>query len=165
MDILLWSVVEFKNKIEALTGMDPFANGSTAAGVTMSNYLANYLPENAILVNKDYTENINNFSTESLKWIRYIEKMKNIKIKSAYGCREAEININKKYLKVDGYDKKNNIVYQFHGCYCHGYQKCYKQDDLNKEKNKLMMDLYNNTIETSKNIKTDGYKLIEIWQF
>ena len=56
-------------------------------------------------VNKDYTENINNFSIELLKWIRYIEKMKNIKIKSAYGGREAEIKINKKYLKVDGYVK------------------------------------------------------------
>ena len=28
-------------------------------------------------------------------------------------------------------------------------EKCYKSDDLNKEKNKLMIDLYNETIETS----------------
>ena len=68
--------------------------------------------------------------------------MKNIKIKSAFGGREKELKMNKKYLKVDGYDEKNNIVYQFHGFYYHGYQKCYKQDDLNKEKNKLMIDIY-----------------------
>ena len=82
-----------------------------------------------------------------------MEKIKNIKIKSAYGSREAEIKINKKYLKVDGYDENNNTVYQFHGCFWHGSQKCYKRNDLNKEKNKLMIDLYNNTIEASKNIK------------
>ena len=92
-----------------------------------------------------------------------MEKIKNIKIKSAFGGREKELKINKKYLKVDGYDEKNNTVYQFHGCYWHGCQKCYKKDDLNKEKNKLMIDLYNNTIETSKNIKNNGYKLIEIF--
>ena len=45
VDILLWSVVEFKNKIKALTKMDPFVNGSTTAWVTMSNYLDNYLPK------------------------------------------------------------------------------------------------------------------------
>ena len=56
------------------------------------------------------------------------------------------------------------MVYQFHGCYWHGCQKCYKPDDLNKEKNKLMIDLYNETNEISNKLKNAGYVLEEFWE-
>ena len=112
------------------------------------------MPKDNICINKEYVENQNNYSAISLQWITYLEKLNNKVIQSAFRGRESEIKIinvdNKEELiKVDGYDSKNNIAYQFHGCYWHGCQKCYKPDDLNKEKNKLMIDLYNKTLETS----------------
>ena len=67
-------------------------------------------------------------------------------------------------MKVDGFEEDKNMVYQFHGCYWHGCQKCYKPDDLNKEKNKLMIDLYNETNEISNKLKNTGYVLEEFWE-
>ena len=41
-----------------------------------------------------------------------------------------KINNKKQNLKVDVYDVKNKIVYQFQGCYYHGCPRCYKPDDI-----------------------------------
>ena len=77
----------------------------------MNNYLGNYLKNNTIMVNKKYTENKNNYSVKSLKWIKYLEEVNNKKIISAFDGLEEEIKIitkidNKKQnLKVDGYDE------------------------------------------------------------
>ena len=114
----------------------------------MNNYLGNYLKNDTITVNKRYTENRNNYSVKSLKWIKYLEEVNNKKIISAFEGLEEElkitsiINNKKQNLKVDGYDVKNKIVYQFQGCYYHGCPKCYKPDDINTENNTLMKDLY-----------------------
>ena len=94
------------------------------------------MPKDKIGINKDYVENKNNYSSISLQWITYWEKLNNSVIQSAFRGREAEIIINREkkteYLKVDGFNEAKNMVYQFHGCYWHGCQKCYKSDDLNK---------------------------------
>ena len=68
VDILLWSVVEFRNKILSMEGFDTFINSTTAASLSMNNYLGNYFEEDTIMVNKRYTENKNNYSVKSLKW-------------------------------------------------------------------------------------------------
>ena len=117
VDILLWAVVKFRNKILSMEGFDPFVNSTTAASLAMNNYLGNYLKNNKIMVNKNYTENKNNYSVKSLKWLTYLEELNNKKIISAFHGLEQEIKIIDKinnkmqYLKVDGYDRAYKIVY------------------------------------------------------
>ena len=90
------------------------------------------MPKNTICVNKDYSENKNNYSLKSLQWITYLEKLHNTVIQSAFGGKEVTINIDDDIYKVDGYDKGNKIIYEFHGCYYHGCQKCYCPTDKKK---------------------------------
>ena len=33
---------------------------------------------------------------------------------------------------VDGYDKKSNTVYQFHGCYWHNHEACFTSGTYNR---------------------------------
>ena len=62
--------------------------------------------------------------------------------------------------KVDGL--YHNTVFQFHGCYHHGCQKCYKDLDVNKLKGKYMNDLRTKTEQNDQKIKDAGYQLVTI---
>ena len=99
-----------------LADCDPFRY-LTIAGVCQNIYLAKNMPKNTICVNKDYSENKNNCSLKSLQWITYLEKLHNTFIQSAFSGKEVTINISNDIYKVDDYDKENNIIYEFHGCY------------------------------------------------
>ena len=76
------------------------------------------MPENSISINKNYHEVDNNFSTESLIWIHYLEKLNNCVVQSALNGKEKIINFGKKdNIKVDGFISETNTVLQFHGCW------------------------------------------------
>ena len=123
------------------------------------------MPEKSVSINKNYHEVDNNFSTESLIWIHYLEKLNNCVIQSALNGREKMINFGKNdNIKVDGFISETNTVLQFHGCYWHGCPKCYKSDDINNDRKCTMGELNNKTIEISNKIKKAGYKLIEIYE-
>jgi hypothetical protein len=66
--------------------------------------------------------------------------------------------------KVDGYDKKTNTVYEFHGCIWHGCPRCYKPDYVNPINHKTASDLYSKTTERALAIRNAGYNLIEMWE-
>ena len=66
--------------------------------------------------------------------------------------------------KVDGYNHKTNTIYEFHGCFWHGCQKCYKSDYVNPINYTKASDLYYKTIERSLAIRNAGYNLVEIWK-
>ena len=123
------------------------------------------MPEKSISINKNYHEVDNNFSTESLIWIHYYEKMHNCKVQSALNGMEKMINFAKNdNIKVDGFISETNTVLQFHGCYWHGCPKCYKSDDINNDRKCTMGELNNKTIEISNKIKNAGYNLIEMYE-
>jgi len=166
--VLVKAVASFRKICMDLENIDPFQY-STTASIAQSVYLANHMPKDMITVNKKYVEDEANYSIKSLKWITYLENLNNVKIQSAFNGLEAEITLfeNDKLcekIKVDGYDSKNNTVYQFQGCYFHGCQKCYKADDYNKDRNIKMIDLYNKTIATNNKIINSKYTLVELWE-
>ena len=57
------------------------------------------------------------YSKESIQWLDYIMKTKKVRIKHAKNGEEHRIE----NCLVDGYDKENNTVYEFHCCYWHGH--------------------------------------------
>lgn len=83
-------------------------------------------------------------------------------------CREKKINIpysNKKYMKVDGFDKSTNTVYEFLGDFWHGNPKMY---DLHKTfiggSPLTLMDKY---LETKCKLETlikAGHKVKFVWE-
>jgi hypothetical protein len=67
--------------------------------------------------------------------------------------------------KVDGFDEKTTIAYQYHGCFWHGCLRCHNRDSINNKSKTTMEDLYEQTIERSQQIKKAGYNLIEMWEY
>lgn len=89
-----------------------------------------------------------------------------------YARGEYEIKNGKKTIKVDGYCKETNTIYEFHGCFYHGdlrkgckLSRNWKADDYHAiRKDKTYGELYNETLERDKLLKELGYNLIVIWE-
>jgi hypothetical protein len=98
----------------------------------------------------------NNVSKMELKWIK---SFNNSDIEQQYN-----ITIDNKKYKFDGYDLKENTIYEFYGDYWHGNPKVYKSDEINKKCNISFGDLYKKTIEKENKLKSLGYNFISIWE-
>ena len=85
------------------------------------------------------------YSKESIQWLHYVMKTKNIKIKHAENGGEHRIE----NFLVDGYDEENNTVYEYHGCYWHGHFCTSSYDEEKWQK----------TLERDQEIRDAGYTL------
>ena len=90
------------------------------------------------------------YSKQSIHWLEYVMRTKNVNIQHAE-TPLGEYRIDN--YRVDGYDAENNTVYEFHGCYHHGHF-CHSKW-YNKEK-------WEKTIQRDQTISNAGYNLITI---
>ncbi len=97
---------------------------------------------------------ISTISKNEIKLLDYIE------IPNTTETRQVRI-LNK---KVDGYDPKSNIIYEFLGDYWHGNPKLYKSTDINKRTGTTFGELYNNTFDRFQLFKDNGYIIKYIWE-
>jgi hypothetical protein len=105
---------------------------------------------------------ISNYSEESIKWLNYISKKNNIYIEHAKN--KGEYVIPDTRLRVDGYDRENNTVYEYYGCFFHGCLMCFDIDGKNARSGKLYKQLLDDTIKREKIIKEKGHNLVSIWE-
>lgn len=75
---------------------------------------------------------------------------------------DRQINIGK-YI-VDGFDKENNIIYEFNGDFWHGNPKVFKSDEVNNVIGKTFGELYEDTLMKEDYLIKMGYKVISIWE-
>lgn len=96
----------------------------------------------------------------SIEWLEYIANKEGIKIQHAKNDGEFKIpgtNINSNALmKADGYCKKTNTIYEFHGCYWHACPIC-KINNTDPAK-------YHKTIVKENLIRSLGFNLVTIWE-
>lgn len=79
-------------------------------------------------------------------------------------CRQKNIYIDGKRLKVDAYVPETNTVYEFWGDFWHGNPKRYKQDQMNIVTKCTFGELFNKTQERIRLIISAQYNLIEKWE-
>lgn len=103
------------------------------------------------------------FSKVANEWLEYLMKTQNINIQ--YANNGGEFTIPSTNIKVDGFCKDKNTIYEFYGDFFHGNPMVYSSTFLNKLLNKTAEELYNRTINKEKIIKQYGYNLITIWEF
>lgn len=104
------------------------------------------------------------YSKKQIEWLNYVMETENINIDHAENGGEFVIGIGKRKLKVDGFCKKTNTIYQFHGSFFHGDANIYPSDFLNTKLDKTMGELYNTTIKNEEYIKSLGYNLVIMWE-
>jgi G:T-mismatch repair DNA endonuclease (very short patch repair protein) len=160
VDILRRGCTELRRLFMEITPIDPFQY-ITNAGVCMADFRYEFIPEKTIAIHKEIPSD--NYSIKSIKWLKYLSTTQGINIKHACNGGEPIINLNGKRLKVDG--SYGMTVYQFHGCYYHGCNKCYTDLTVNKVSKKYMEELHSKTAEQDRDIIAAGYKLVTICEY
>jgi hypothetical protein len=105
-----------------------------------------------------------NYSKIAIQWLEEIAEKEGIFIRHAENVGEFMVPTTK--LKVDGYCKETNTVYEFHGDLWHGNPAKYKPEDKIHpfRNNKTAKELYEYTIAREGRIKELGYNLVVIWE-
>lgn len=104
-----------------------------------------------------------NFSGMSIKWLEYRAKIDNVEIQHA--GNEGEFKIPGTKYKADGYAKKTNTIYEFHGDHWHGNPRTKLRDKINASNGKTYGELYEMTLQKEKEIRALGYNYISIWEY
>ena len=94
-----------------------------------------------------------NVSKSSQKWLDSL----------SITVREYRINLEKTFIKVDGFDTKTNTVYEFLGDYWHGNPKKYSADKINAHNKKTFGQLYKEWTDRKRLLETFGYKVVYVW--
>ena len=97
-----------------------------------------------------------------IRWLDFLSKFYNINIQHA--LNDGEFLIPTTRYKADGYCKKNNTIYEFHGNFWHGNPEIYNQDEINNVTNCSFQELYDKTIVKEEKIKELGYNLEVMWE-
>lgn len=71
---------------------------------------------------------------------------------------------NNKWIKVDGFDEQNNVIYEFYGDYWHGNPLLYDENLINNSTGKTFGQIYLQTIERENKLKALGYNVISMWE-
>ena len=69
---------------------------------------------------------------------------------------------------VDGYretEAGEREVYEFHGCFWHGCEKCFGRSTINPVTGNTMADLFQRTMDKRSFLEKDGYKNISIGEY
>ena len=105
--------------------IDPFTSAITIASYYHKVYRTHFMPENTIGIvpTGGYGQNAT-YSVKAIEWLRWMAHTANVAIEHARNGGEAKIGP----YYVDGYDRENNTVYEFHGCLFHGCTNCYDED-------------------------------------
>ena len=162
VDILRKGCLKLRELFLQVANIDPFQY-ITIASVFSAIYRNTCLPENTIgIVNEVPSDN---YSIKSTKWMKYLSNKHRLNIKHACNGGEQILKLNDgKSLKVDGYCKEIDTVFQFQGCYYHGCPVCFDGYMVNSKNNRYMNELYENTVRIENQILQTGLKLVKIWE-
>ena len=102
-------------------------------------------------------------SKESLRWLEQEAKRRKIRIHHAMSGHGGERWIER--APVDGYNPETKTVFQYHGCYWHGCQKCfpYDRDKIIDHNNQTREDLFKATKKRTYYLRKAGYFVVEAW--
>jgi len=115
---------------------------------------------------KRFEKGITNCQSCSPSGISHLEKMwlNSLGIPDTPQTRSVRIEANGKTYRADGFDPLTNTIYEFNGDFWHGNPNKYNPKDINKVKKITFGELYRKTLEKEANLKSAGFKLINIWE-
>ena len=97
------------------------------------------------------------------KWLEWEAHSRNIHIR--HEMNNTEKRIGDRGLPVDGFHGPSQTVFQFHGCYWHGHNCVLNKGRArNKNRNKSMAELRQETEANSTYIRNMGYNLVEMYE-
>ncbi|XP_055344851.1 uncharacterized protein LOC129592761 isoform X3 [Paramacrobiotus metropolitanus] len=146
---------------EISNGLCPFVSAMTIAGVC-NRYWKSFIlkPQQIGLLPQRLHAKNRNQSEIAKKWLAWIEKEEECALESALNGSEHQIGP----FFVDGYRADINHVYEFYGCWYHGCPQCEAPGTIHPFRNIPMSEIYNETLEREKYIRSQGYGVTTIWE-
>ena len=133
--------------------IDPFLECITIASLCHLIYRKMILKPSTISIIPELGYNPEQIvSIKALQWLKYISFKENAFIKHAKNGGEHAVGA---YF-LDGLNESTKTIYEFHGCFWHGCQKCYKSDTWNPIKRELMYSTNKRHLSRMKFIKNRG---------
>ncbi len=102
-------------------------------------------------------------SKMQIKWLTFMATFTCDEIQHAENG--GEYTVPETRYRADGYSKKTNTIYEFHGDYWHGNPKKYAATDTNTVSKKTFGELYQNTMKKEARLKELGYHLVTMWEY
>ncbi|KAJ8909914.1 hypothetical protein NQ315_014921 [Exocentrus adspersus] len=102
-------------------------------------------------------------SGQPIQWLLLEEKQRKINLICAARQQEARVV----GVKVDGYCPEANLVFEFHGCYFHGCQLCFKNgrdEPMEDDPTQTLNTRYETTVAKLERLRNFGYNVTEIWE-
>ncbi|XP_031355210.1 uncharacterized protein LOC116179552 [Photinus pyralis] len=164
VNILRRACVEFWHKFVTENKVDPFRECCTIASACSLVFRRNFLQEETIgLIPHGGYRASDNQSKVAIKWLLLLQNREIPDLQHAGNTREVRL---KEGIIVDGYSQATNTVYQFHGCYFHGCERCHSDQTaaLKGDKTDTMGVRREKTEATSVRIRAAGYNLVEMWE-
>ena len=112
VELLTRGCLEFRKIIINLTKVDPFRKNITIASLCHFIYRNFLLEEEKIAVIPDAGYNKNQITSKSAEfWLKFIIFSQDVELMHAKNGGEKQFD----KIRVDGFDKKNCVIYEFHG--------------------------------------------------
>lgn len=104
------------------------------------------------------------YSKLAMEWLAYEAKQRGIRA-IQHAANGGEFYIPGTRYKVDGYHKRSNTIFEFHGNRFHGNPKIYKpRDRPHPYSTKSAAQLYKETKTRERHIRSLGYNLVVMWE-
>ncbi|CAB3976760.1 DNA polymerase [Paramuricea clavata] len=168
VDILRQGCIIFSRLIYRITGVLPFYDHTcnTVAGLALKIYRKNFLKEEQIgqVPASGYSGVNINQSAIALCWLKDIETMldeNDLKL-----CSKLSVGGERRIMNhyVDGYCEETKTIYQFHGCFYHGCERCYDGECYNSVLCTKFYILLGSTQRLSRMFRQAGYTVVEKWE-
>jgi len=97
----------------------------------------------------------------AIKWLKYISKTENIRIRHTLNGGEVRIGP----YRVDGIHQESGRIFEFQGCYWHGCPKCVpnRQEPM-IDKMKTAEEAFQATVQRWMYLEQQGFSVIEKWE-
>ena len=142
------------------TGCEPFVHSITIASACNAVYRSLFLKPNEIAIIPHHGYIHDNQSGIGHCWLQWEAQRRKVHIQHAFNGGELKVC----GLKIDGVDD-NRVLYQMHGYFWHGHDKCFSDRScINPVNGMSMEDLYQRTMQHSKRLRSNGYTLVEKWE-
>ncbi len=112
--------MKYREAFMQCAGLDPFGF-ATLAGCSMGVFKTHYLGRNTLALthNKAYIDQNKSYSSDSIEWLEYVKKTRNVDVHHA--VNHGEVSIGKYFL--DGYYQQDGVRHglEYAGCIFHGH--------------------------------------------